>query len=232
MHSFHQFSQDLERGGRFSTKCPSVFSVAGRAFDFFLERSSVVPDALVVGGPNGAGKSTFATEYLKEREQRYLSADHIASEINPDAPETAKIQAGKAFFRELRQSMKARQSVVVESTLAGRGMGRMLERFREAGYTVRIAFLFLDTPEMCVWRVKERVQQGGHDVPREDVVRRFHRSIRNFWSMYRHNVDRWYLFYNAGEQFQEVAFGEEENHTVVSEALFDIFRQHVSRNNE
>jgi predicted ABC-type ATPase len=191
-----------------------------------------VPDALVVGGPNGAGKTTFATEYLTERDQRYLSADHIAAEINPDAPETAKIQAGKAFLHRLQRSIDEKKSLVVESTLAGRGMGRMLERFREAGYTVRIAFLFLDTPEMCVRRVKERVQQGGHDVPRQDVIRRFHRSIRNFWSTYRHNVDRWYLFYNAAEQFQGVAFGEGKSHSVVNEALFDIFRQLVSQTHE
>ena len=191
-----------------------------------------MPNALVVGGPNGAGKSTFATEYLTERDQRYLSADHIASEINPDAPEEAKIQAGKAFLRRLRQSIQARESVVVESTLAGRGMGRMLERFREADYTVAIVFIFVDTPKACIRRVRERVRRGGHDVPRSDIVRRFYRSAINFWEQYRYQIDHWYLFSNAGDQFREVAFGTDARYTVTDEDHFDLFLQIISEANE
>ena len=65
-----------------------------------------MPEALIVGGPNGAGKSTFALEYLQERDLRYLSADRIAVELNPEAPEEAKIQAGKVFFRRLNQAIE------------------------------------------------------------------------------------------------------------------------------
>jgi predicted ABC-type ATPase len=191
-----------------------------------------VPDALVVGGPNGAGKSTFATEYLKDREQRYLSADHIAAEMNPDAPETAKIQAGKAFLRRLKRSIEERRSVVVESTLAGRGMGRMLDQFQDAGYAVEIVFIFVDTPRACIRRVRERVRRGGHDVPRSDIVRRFYRSASNFWGQYRYQVDRWYLFSNAGDQFREVAFGMGTRFTVTDEDHFDLFLQIISEANE
>jgi len=191
-----------------------------------------MPEALIVGGPNGAGKSTFALEYLQERDLRYLSADRIAVELNPEAPEEAKIQAGKVFFRRLNQAIEDGEDLVVESTLAGRGMGRIIERIGEKGYMLRIAFLFLDTPEMCVRRVKQRVRRGGHDVPRPDIIRRFYRSIWNFWTVYRKRGDQWYLFSNTEDRFQQVAFGEEAEQVVLEETLFDAFQELVSSADE
>ena len=182
-----------------------------------------MPNALVVGGPNGAGKSTFAREYLRQKDWRYLSADRIAAEINPDRPEDAKIQAGRAFVRQFDRSIEQREDIVVESTLAGKGIGRMLERLQEAGYTIDIVFIFLSTPDACVQRVRERVQRGGHDVPRPDVIRRFFRSVANFWDEYRYLTDRWYLFSNDEEEFQEVAFGEGPEYVVTDEHQFDTF---------
>ena len=73
-----------------------------------------------------------------------------------------------------------------------------------------IVFIFLKSPEMSVARVRNRVEAGGHHVPTEDVVRRFYRSKQNFWHIYRERVDRWSLFYNSDEHFQEVASGERD----------------------
>jgi predicted ABC-type ATPase len=161
-----------------------------------------------------------------------LSADRIASDLNPEHPEAAKIQAGKTFIRRLERTIAENENVVVESTLAGKGIGRFLKRFQEAGYTVENAFLFLETPEACIRRVRERVRRGGHDVPRDDIVRRFYRNAINFWDQYRYQVDRWYLFSNAGDQFREVAFGTDARYTVTDEDNFDLFLQIISEANE
>ena len=47
--------------------------------------------------------------------------------------------------------------------------------------------------------VNVRVRQGGHPVPREDVVRRFQRSWTNFTTIYRPLADAWMVYDNAGE---------------------------------
>ncbi|MEM1128072.1 MAG: AAA family ATPase [Bacteroidota bacterium] len=181
------------------------------------------PEAIIIAGPNGAGKSTLAYEYLALHGFVYLSADLIAAEINPDQPAAARIEAGKRFLERLSRLIGERQSLIVETTLAGRGFLRFAEQLQRAGYSTRIAFVFLDTPELCIRRVRERVQKGGHAVPEADIVRRFYRSQCNFWRLYRHAVDRWYLFFNAGENFQEVAVGEQDRYRVTDERLFELF---------
>ena len=185
-------------------------------------------EAIIIGGPNGAGKSTLAFEYLQAYPFQYLSADLIAAELRPDHPEAVRVQAGKRFLQRLDTLIRDRASLIVETTLAGSSFRRIFERLRQAGYSTRIAFVFLDTPELCVRRVKERVQKGGHDVPTQDVVRRFYRSKRNFWHVYRQMVERWYLFYNAGEHFQEVAVGEGEIYELTDEQLFEQFLHDIN----
>jgi predicted ABC-type ATPase len=186
------------------------------------------PEVIIIGGPNGAGKSTLADEYLKTYDFQYLSADLIAVALRPDQPEAVRIQVGKHFFEQLDVLINGRERFIVETTLAGGSFRHILERLRQAGYATRIAFVFLDTPALWVRRVKERVQKGGHDVPTEDVIRRFYRSKGNFWHVYRKLVDRWYLFYNAGEHFQEVAVGEGTAYELTDERLFELFLHDLS----
>ncbi|MGI9175744.1 MAG: AAA family ATPase [Rhodothermales bacterium] len=167
-----------------------------------------MPGDLIVGGPNGAGKTTFALEYLAGRPLPFLSADAIATEINPEAPDQAKTEAGKAFFRRLGALIQGRGSFVAESTLAGLRFARVMERLQAEGYTVTLVFIFLVSPDVCVARVQERVRKGGHHVPEADVRRRYHRSKRNFWDVYRLKADRWKLYHNTTEGFQGVATGK------------------------
>ena len=97
-------------------------------------------EALIVAGPNGAGKTTFAEEYVAVYPRPFLSADAIAQRLSPARPAQARLQAGRAFFAELDALIRSGESFVVESTLAGLGYGRILERLKAVGYTVTIAF--------------------------------------------------------------------------------------------
>lgn len=98
----------------------------------------------------------------------------------------------------------------------------------KAGYTVASIFLFLKSPEVCIARVRNRVMAGGHHVPTEDIVRRFYRSKRNFWYIYKDQVDQRYLHYSSGEHLQEVAVGEGDRFTVKNEDCFELFMQDIN----
>ena len=82
--------------------------------------------------------------------------------------------AGRQFLRRLDVFIDDRISFVVESTLAGRSLARSIDRMNEAGYITRIAFVVLDSADLCVRRVQERIRKGGHAVPEEDIRRPLH----------------------------------------------------------
>ena len=154
----------------------------------------------IIAGPNGAGKTTFAIKFLPEyaRCSNFINADLIANGLSPFSPGAAAIKAGKLVLEQIREFTKKRVDFAFETTLSGKLYVNMFKSFKEKGYKIRIFFLWVPDSDLVVSRIKNRVAQGGHDVPVRDVLRRFNRSISNFFKIYQSLADSWMLFNNAG----------------------------------
>jgi predicted ABC-type ATPase len=167
---------------------------------------------VIIAGPNGAGKTTFAVEFLPNEAGTpiFVNADLIASGLSPFAPDAAVVKAGKLMLQAIAEHEAKGESFAFETTLAGRMYARRIPRWQAAGYHVSLIFLALPSPEIAIARVKERVRQGGHDVPEVDVRRRFVAGKRNFEDIYRHLVDAWSLFDNSGRVPVLLDWGEKK----------------------
>jgi len=156
---------------------------------------------IVIAGPNGAGKTTFALEFLSRDAGvvHFVNADMIASGLSPLRPSLAARQAGRLVLQELDRLVKVRRDFAFESTLSGRTYLRLMKRWKSAGYRIEIVFLWLPSVQLALQRIAARVRQGGHDVPRSDVIRRFDRSWTNFRGVYQPLADAWAVYDNSGE---------------------------------
>jgi len=92
------------------------------------------------------------------------------------------------------------------------------------GYRVSLYYLFLEALDEHIARVKNRVLNGGHDIPTNDIIRRFGRSRELFWSMYKDLVDEWYLIYNADDEFEEIANFKGGDMIIYNEIMFEKFK--------
>ena len=155
----------------------------------------------MIAGPNGAGKTTFAREYLPREGGvvHFVNADLIASGLSPLLPELAARRAGRLVLAELSRLAKERDHFAFESTLSGRTYLRLLSRWKQKGYQIEIVFLRLRSVDIALQRVAARVRQGGHDVPRGDVIRRFDRSWNKFLTVYRPIANAWAVYDNSGD---------------------------------
>jgi predicted ABC-type ATPase len=130
---------------------------------------------------------------------RFVNADLIAGGLSPLNPALAAVAAGRLFLKELDRLAAARSDFAFESTLSGIALAGKLRRWKANGYRVEIVYLTLPSAQLALRRIAARVKQGGHNVPRRDVIRRFRRSWVNFESMYRSLADDWAVYDNAGD---------------------------------
>ena len=135
------------------------------------------PECVILAGPNGGGKSTI---YKTIRfSGAFVNADDIARRLKPEAPEAVGIFAGRLVLAELEQLIEARSDFVYETTLSSHQSVRLIKQACKQGYAVLLIFVVLQTAEMHVLRVKQRVRQGGHDIPETHILRRYEKSLHN-----------------------------------------------------
>ncbi len=165
---------------------------------------------VIIAGPNGAGKTTLAIEFLPNEAgcPVFVNADLIAAGLSPFAPELASVKAGRLMLEAIAEHEAKGESFAFETTLSGRIYARRIRRWQAAGYHVTLIFLALLSPEFAIARVKERVRQGGHDVPEFEIRRRFNAGLRNFQNVYRDLVDAWSYYDNSGTKPVLLDWGE------------------------
>jgi predicted ABC-type ATPase len=158
------------------------------------------PRCIIIAGPNGAGKTTFAREFLSKEVGvvHFVNPDLIASGLSPLRPELAALAAGRLFLLQLDRLARSKDDFAFESTLSGLTYLNRLKRWKAAGWRIEIVYLRISSPRLALRRISARVKQGGHNVPRRDVVRRFARSRSNFEKHYRLLADAWSVYDNSG----------------------------------
>ena len=178
----------------------------------------------ILAGANGSGKSTIAAAILPAENISYINADDIAKELCPSDLGSVKIKAGKIFFDRTEECFKKQQSFAIESTLSGLGHIKTIEKAQSLGYSVVIAYVFVDSPQVCISRIKARVKNGGHHVPDADVIRRYARSRHNFINAYSKLADCWALYYNGGGEIVLAAeHSKDKQVQIYSEYLYSVF---------
>lgn len=149
---------------------------------------------IIIAGPNGAGKTTFAKNFLPQEAHtfRFINADLIAAGLAPFNPESVAFKAARLMLNELDEYTKAGESFAFETTLSGTHYLQRIQEWKDLGYSVKLWFIALSSPELAISRVAERVAQGGHNIPEEVIRRRYIAGLKNL-PKYQKVVKSWVL---------------------------------------
>lgn len=153
----------------------------------------------IIAGPNGSGKTIFAKEFLPNYAKcpNFVNADLIAQGLAPFSPQHVAIKAGKLVLQQIKEFTQKNVDFGFETTLAGKTYLKHFQELKEKGYKLHLFFLWIPSSQLAIARIKDRVSEGGHDVPSEEVKRRFGKSNVNFFNVYRPLIDTWLLFDNS-----------------------------------
>ena len=144
------------------------------------------PNLYIIAGPNGAGKTTASFNLLPDvlHCPNFVNADEIARGLSPFAPEEVSFQAGRIMLQRIDELLPQKVDFAIETTLATRSYVQLVRRAQALGYKVHLIFFFLENEEQAIQRVAQRVSNGGHNIPEDDIRRRFKRGIFNLINLY------------------------------------------------
>lgn len=164
-----------------------------------------MPEIYVFGGCNGSGKTTLATTFLSSFPGvEFVNADIIAADLNPNDVDAAAIQASRLMLERLSTLSRQGTDFAFETTLAARTFAKFLKQCQGNGYKINLFYVWLNSPELAVARVASRVASGGHNIPRDTIIRRYERGRKNFVELYSPIADRW-IAYNNSQERQKIA---------------------------
>lgn len=103
-----------------------------------------------------------------------------------------------------RKLLEAGTAFCFETVMSHPDKVELLRAARAIGYRTYLYFVATESPAINVARVAARVKLGGHDVPPDKIVERYHRSLGLVREAIRH-TDRAFLFDNSGNELQYVA---------------------------
>jgi len=134
------------------------------------------PIFTLIAGINGAGKST-SYDYMDDDEKTALGP-----RINPDelTLELGSIVAGgKEASKIRRRFLFENITFHQETTLTGKSILKIIDQAKKQGYRLNLIYVGLNSVDLAIERVRYRAVNGGHDIPKQDIIRRYPDSLKN-----------------------------------------------------
>ncbi|MDR2956474.1 MAG: zeta toxin family protein [Prevotella sp.] len=169
-----------------------------------------MPNLYIISGCNGAGKTTASYAMFPEMLdcKEFINADEIAKGLSPFHPESVAIEAGRLMIMRMNEMLRLREDFAIETTLATKSYANFIKRAQNEGYFVTLIYFWLESPELAIKRVEQRVRFGGHNVPEDVIIRRYFAGMRNLFSMFIPIADYWILVDNSTDPFSMIAEGK------------------------
>lgn len=152
--------------------------------------SNYLPELIIIAGPNGAGKSTTSEDLLLDvgihsfdfDKEFYSSWSKFG--YDPLVENGIKESVGKLFEERKQEAISSRSSFSFETNYNSNEILKTVTEFKDAGFSIELIFIILESPEIAIDRVNDRVLKGGHYVDKETIRRRFHDGLALLDSTY------------------------------------------------
>jgi len=159
-----------------------------------------MPFVAMIAGPNGSGKTTLVNHlrrrgvYLGE----YVNPDEIAAGLSGAYDERVR-EAQHIAERRRSEYLRSGTSFTFETVMSHPSKVEFFAEAAAMGFDTILYFVATSDPELNVLRVAQRVAMGGHDVPADRIVSRYHRTMAALPAALK-VASRAFLFDNSGPE--------------------------------
>jgi len=168
-----------------------------------------LPKLYIISGCNGSGKTTASYTLLPDllNCREFVNSDEFAKSFSPFDPGAASVTASRYMLMKINYLLDRKADFAVETTLATRSLLQIVLQAQKLGYESTVLYFWLNSPELAIERVRDRVASGGHNIPDAVVRRRYVMGLQYLFDVYIPVIDRWILADNSKPPFSVVAEG-------------------------
>lgn len=102
----------------------------------------------------------------------YINADEIKKNIK-----CSDLEAAQLAEKQREEHIERSSEFCFETVLSTQRNIKLLKKAKKKGYFIRCYYVLTADPMINVWRVKSRVESGGHDVPEEKIIQRYDKAL-------------------------------------------------------
>ena len=166
----------------------------------------------IIAGCNGAGKTTASKRFLPSilECRQWVNADEIAYGLSPLDPQSVAFQSGRIMLERIQELLRQEETFAIETTLSTRAYRNLVLQAQAKGYQVELVFFYLPSHLIAIRRIAHRVKNGGHYVPDDVVIRRYHRGLKNLKEIFIPIVDCWNIYRYEGNAYVLLASGKKD----------------------
>ena len=171
-----------------------------------------MPKLYIISGCNGSGKTTASYTLLPDllNCREFVNSDEFAKSFSPFDPWAASVTASRYMLMKINYLLDRKADFAVETTLATRSLLQIVRQAQRLGYESMVLYFWLNSPELAIERVRDRVVSGGHNIPDAVVRRRYVMGLQYLFDVYIPVIDRWILADNSKPPFSVVAEGSKD----------------------
>jgi predicted ABC-type ATPase len=133
----------------------------------------------VLAGGNGAGKSTFYNLHLAKYGIKFVNADLISKDIDPENPEDSSYHAATVAAGIRKDLIEQGVSFCFETVFSHESKIDFIAQAKANGYKIILVYIHLIDSSLNEARVKQRISEGGHSVPTEKIHSRIPRTMKH-----------------------------------------------------
>ena len=163
--------------------------------------------------------------------KEFVNADEIAKGLSPFQPDKISFEAGRIMLNRINDLLNENETFAFETTLSTKSYKNKILEAKSKGYIVTLVFFWLQTIELAIERVKTRVSQGGHNIEKEIIIRRYKRGINNLFQIYLPIIDGAYIFDNSEGKHELIANKQiDSDLIIINSKKFELLKKYYDNN--
>jgi len=158
----------------------------------------------IISGVNGAGK-TSPYESIRDGFDLgvRINIDEIVSRMGDWRDALLQIRGSRVAVELVNRCIDRGLTFNQETTVPGPLILRAVERARSEGYTVRLFYVGIESVDLAVARVMQRVAKGGHGIDDKVIRNRFEKLPNGIRDLY--PLCDSVLFFDNTKLFRQIA---------------------------